>query len=119
MIPCSNPHAQYLAHKQELDDAVSRVLNKGRYILGEEVEAFEEEFAAYLGVSHGVGVGSGTEALHLSPAACGVRPGDEVITVSHTAVATVAAIDLVGVSRYFVTLMPMPTPLIRPGWRPQ
>ena len=49
LIPCANPKAQYLAHKQEIDDAVNRVLESGWYILGDEVRAFEEEFAAYLG----------------------------------------------------------------------
>ena len=98
MILCANPRAQYAAHKEEIDAALSRVLDKGRYILGEEVQQFESEFAAWLGIAHAVAVGSGTEALHLALAACGVGPGDEVITVSHTAVATVAAIELAGVS---------------------
>jgi dTDP-4-amino-4,6-dideoxygalactose transaminase len=71
-------------------------LDGGWYILGEEVRQFEAEFATYLGVRHALGVGSGTEALHLALAACGVGPGDEVITVAHTAVATVAAIELCG-----------------------
>ena len=62
--------------------------------MGEEVEKFEAEFSAYLSVSHSIGVGSGTEAVHLALAACGIGSGDEVITVSHTAVATVAAIEL-------------------------
>ncbi len=73
-----------------------RVLESGRYILGPEVAAFEAEFADYLGGGHCVGVGSGTEAVHLALAALDVGPGDEVITVSHTAVATVAAIELCG-----------------------
>ena len=96
MILCGNPKAQYLSYKEEIDTAIFRVLNSGWYILGKEVEAFENEFARYIGVSFGVGVGSGTEAIHLALAACGIGPGDEVITVSHTAVATVAAIELAG-----------------------
>jgi len=72
------------------------VLEKGWNILGDAVKAFEEEFAKYIGVSDGVRVGSGTEAIHLALTACGTGSGDKVITVSHTAVATVAAIDLVG-----------------------
>ncbi|MDD5170742.1 MAG: DegT/DnrJ/EryC1/StrS family aminotransferase [Syntrophales bacterium] len=96
MILCSNPHAQYLAHKTEIDEGIQRVLDKGWYILGDEVHAFEQEFAAYIETRHGIGVGSGTEALHLALAACDIGPGDEVITVSHTAVATVAAIELTG-----------------------
>ncbi|MGD1151764.1 MAG: DegT/DnrJ/EryC1/StrS family aminotransferase [Syntrophales bacterium] len=106
MILCSNPKAQYEAHKAAIDGAISRVLDKGRYILGEEVAAFEQEFASYIGVSHGIGVGSGTEALHLGLKACGVGPGDEVITVSHTAVATVSAIDLAGATPVLVDIEP-------------
>ena len=107
LIPCANPKAQYLAHKQEIDDAVRRVLESGWYILGDEVRAFEEEFAAYLGVSHAVGVGNGTEALHLALVACGIGHGDEVVTVSHTAVATVAAIELAGARPVFVDIDPV------------
>lgn len=104
IINCGNPKAQYLSHKEEIDAAIFRVLDKGRYVLGEEVEAFEEEFAGYIGVAHGIGVGSGTEALHLALKACGVGPGDEVITVAHTAVATVAAIELAGATPVFVDI---------------
>jgi len=106
MILCGDPRAQYLAHKAEIDEAVARVLDRGWYILGEEVKAFEAEFAAYIGVSHGIGVGSGTEALHLTLAACGIGPGDEVITVSHTAVATVAAIEMAGAQPVLVDIEP-------------
>jgi dTDP-4-amino-4,6-dideoxygalactose transaminase len=106
MILCSNPRAHYLAHKAEIDAALRRVLEGGWYILGEEVRQFEAEFAAYLGVGHGVGVGSGTEALHLALAACGIGPGDEVITVAHTAVATVAAIELAGATPVLVDIEP-------------
>ena len=106
MILCSNPHAQYLAHKTEIDAALRRVLDSGRYILGEEVRQFEAEFAAYIGVGHAVGVGSGTEALHLALVACGIGPGDEVITVAHTAVATVAAIELAGAVPVLVDIEP-------------
>ena len=104
MILCSNPYAQYLAHKPELDEAIHRVLDKGWYILGEEVKTFENEFATYIGLSHGIGVGSGTEAIHLALAASDVGHGDEVITVSHTAVATVAAIELTGAIPVFVDI---------------
>jgi len=106
MILCSNPLAQYQAHKVEIDTAVLRVLDKGRYILGEEVKTFESEFAAYIGVAQGIGVGSGTEALHIAIVACGIGPGDEVITVSHTAVATVAAIELAGAMPVLVDIEP-------------
>ena len=106
MIFCSNPHAQYLTYRKEIDEAVHRVLDGGRYILGEEVSAFELEFAAYIGVEHGIGTGSGTEAIHLALTACGIGNGDEVITVSHTAVASVAAIELAGAIPVFVDIEP-------------
>jgi len=104
MILCSNPKAQYLSHKDEIDDAIHKVLSNGRYILGEELEAFEEEFARYIGVSYGIGVGSGTEAIHLALRACNIGPKDEVVTVSHTAVATVAAIELAGATPVLVDI---------------
>lgn len=106
MILCSNPHAQYLAQKLQIEEAIARVLKSGRYILGQEVQSFEEEFARYIGASFGIGVGSGTEALHIALAACGVKSGDEVITVSNTAVATVAAIELTGAKPVFVDIEP-------------
>lgn len=104
MILCGNPRAQYEAHKTEIEDAVRRVLKSGRYILGEEVLAFEREFASYIGVRHAVGVGSGTEALHLALVACGISEGDEVITVAHTAVATVVAIELAGATPVLIDI---------------
>lgn len=106
MISCGNPRAQYEAHKDAIDAAVRRVLESGRYILGDEVVAFEREFADFIGVPHAVGVGSGTEALHLAFAACGTGEGDEVITVAHTAVATVAAIELSGATPVLVDIDP-------------
>jgi dTDP-4-amino-4,6-dideoxygalactose transaminase len=106
MLLCSNPRPQYLAHQQEIDQAIRRVLDSGWYILGPEVAAFENEFAQYLGCPHALGVGSGTEALHLALAACETGAGDEVITVSHTAVATVAAIELAGATPVMVDIDP-------------
>lgn len=100
----SNPQANYLAHKEEIDTAINRVLQSGWYILGQEVAAFENEFAAYIGVRFGVGVGNGTDALYLALRACGVGAGAEVITVSHTAVATVAAIELCGATAVLVDI---------------
>jgi dTDP-4-amino-4,6-dideoxygalactose transaminase len=105
-IPVANPHAQYAAHRAEIDAAIARVLDAGRYILGEETRAFEREFAEYIGVAHGIGVGSGTEALHLALVACGVGLGDEIITVSHTAVATVSAIEMAGATPVLVDIDP-------------
>lgn len=106
MILCANPRAQYLAHKAEIDAAIGDVLEQGRYILGGEVAAFETEFAAFVGVRHAVGVGSGTEALHIALRSLGLEPGDEVVTVSHTAVATVAAIELAGYVPVLVDIDP-------------
>jgi dTDP-4-amino-4,6-dideoxygalactose transaminase len=106
LVPQSDPKAGYLAHRSEIDAAIKRVLESGWYILGREVAAFEQAFAAYVGVSHAIGVGSGTDALELSLRACGVGPGDIVFTVSHTAVATVAAIELVGATPVFVDIDP-------------
>lgn len=105
-IPPANPQAQYAAHRSEIDAAIACVLDAGHYILGEETRAFEREFAEYVGVEHAIGVGSGTEALHLALRACGIGPGDEVATVSHTAVATVAAIDLAGAAPVLVDIDP-------------
>jgi dTDP-4-amino-4,6-dideoxygalactose transaminase len=96
MIPFFDLTKQYASIQSEIDDATARVLKSGWYILGEQVRAFEKEFAAYIGTRHAIGVGSGTEALHLALLALGVGAGDEVITVPNTAVATVAAIELTG-----------------------
>jgi dTDP-4-amino-4,6-dideoxygalactose transaminase len=101
-ILSSNPKSNYLAHQREIDEAVARVLQSGWYVLGHEVAVFEEEFSAYIGARFALGVGSGTEALHLALRACNVGQGDEVITVSHTAVATVAAIELCGATPVLV-----------------
>ena len=95
-IGAANPLADYWDHRKEIDEAVRRVFSGGRYILGPEVAAFEQEFASFLGASDAVGVGNGTDALHVALRVSGVGAGDGVITVSHTAVATVAAIELAG-----------------------
>lgn len=105
-IPQADPRAGYRAHQAELDAAVRRVLDSGRYILGPEVAAFEDEFAAWLGVAHAVGVASGTDALVLALRALDLPAGSEVITVSHTAVATVAAIELAGLKPVLVDVHP-------------
>jgi len=106
-VPQSNPKASYIANKEAIDTAIAQVLDSGWYILGEQVAAFEQEFAAYLGVKYAIGVASGTDALHLALRACGIGPGDSVITVSHTAVATVAAIELVGATPILVDIDPV------------
>lgn len=106
MIPCAKPLAQYQSHKEEILDAIKGVLEGGNYILGPEVEKFEKSFAAYCGVDYAVGVNSGTDALILSLRALDVGQGDEVITVSHTAVATVAAIIACGATPVLVDIEP-------------
>lgn len=105
-IPQANPGANYCAHATEIDAAIRRVLDSGVYLSGAETTAFEKEFARFIGVEHGVGASSGTDALWLALAACGVGAGDEVITVSHTAVATAAAIELCGATPIFVEIDP-------------
>ena len=105
-IPQTDPRAGYLAHQHEIDRAIGEVLARGRYILGAEVAAFELEFADYIGVDHGIGVASGTDAIELALRACEIGPGDLVFTVSHTAVATVAAIELAGATPVLVDIDP-------------
>ena len=90
----------------DLDGAFERVMRSGLFILGKEVEAFEAEFAAYCGVSHCIGVASGTEAIQLALLGCGIGPGDEVITVSHTAMPTALAIAATGATPVFVDVDP-------------
>lgn len=96
MIQAANPGAAYRALKPEIDAAVSRVLESGWFVLGAEGAAFEREFADWLGTAHAVGCGNGTDALALALRALGIGPGAAVATVSHTAVATVAAIEMAG-----------------------
>lgn len=103
-IPQSSPKANYLSHKDAIESAIARVLDSGWYILGREVSAFEEEFASFLGARFAIGVASGTDAIRLALMACGVGPGDSVLTVSHTAVATVAAVSLCGATPLFVDI---------------
>ena len=102
MIAWASPGAQYRAHKAAIEAAISRVLDSGTYVLGDEVETFERAFAEYCGAAHAVGVGSGTDALILALRALDLGPGDEIITVSHTALATVAAIIAAGATPVLV-----------------
>lgn len=95
-VPFLDLRASYVSLKPEIDAAVARVLDSGWYIGGPEVEAFEREFAAYVGTSHCVAVANGLEALHLALLAAGVRPGDEVIVPTHTFVATWLAVTQCG-----------------------
>ena len=105
-IPQANPGAGYRALRSEIDAAVARVLQSGWYILGQEVRAFEAEFASWLGTTTAVGCGNGTDALAIALRALGVGPGASVVTVSHTAVATVAAIEMVGATPVLVDIEP-------------
>ena len=93
---------EYAAERADLLDAVETVLGSGQLVLGPSVEAFEQEFAAYHGRKHGIGVDNGTNALVLALRAVGVGPGDEVVTVSNTAAPTVVAIEAVGARAVFV-----------------
>ncbi len=102
MVPFVDLKVQYRSIKPEIDAAIARVLDTGQFVLGDEVAAFEREFAAYCGVAHGVAVNSGTSALHLALLAAGVGSGDEVITVPFTFVATAAAIGYTGARPVFV-----------------
>ena len=104
MMFASFPKAQYQAYRSEIDAAIARVLDSGSYIMGAEVKAFEEEFATHIGLKHAIGVGSGTDALTLALMALDIGAGDEVISVSHTAVATTAAIRRTGANPVLVDI---------------
>ena len=113
-IPMVDLKAQYLAIKGEIDAAVQRVIENSQFILGPEVEAFEKEMASYCGTSYAIGVASGTEALQLALLACGIGPGDEVITTPFTFIATAEAITQCGAAPVFVDIDPV-TYNIDPG----
>lgn len=113
IVPQSDPKAGYLAHREEIDKALGETLAGGWYILGRQVSEFEREFAAYQEAAYCVGVANGTDALQLALRACEVGAGDVVVTVAHTAVATVAAIELAGAAALLVDIDPQ-TFTIRP-----
>ena len=106
MIPQSFPLGSVTENKALLREAIDRVLDSGWYVLGPEVERFEAGFAAYVGVGHGVGVANGTDAVELALRALDVGAGDAVAVVSHTAVATVAAIRATGATPLWVDIDP-------------
>ncbi len=106
MIPFLDLKAQAASLEAELMAAAKRVITSGQFVLGEEVIAFERELADWCGVRHSVGTSTGTSALHLALLAGGIGPGDEVITVPHTFVATTAAIRLCGATPVFVDVDP-------------
>src|SRR6266478_4799550 len=102
----TDPRAGYLAQRTAIDAAIARVFGSGLYILGNEVEAFEALFAAFIGVAHAMGCANGTDAIELALRACSIGAGDLVFTVSHTAVATVAAIERAGATPVLVDIEP-------------
>lgn len=106
LILTGDPGAGYRAYAAEIDAAIGEALRSGRYILGEQTRAFESAFAAWTGASYAVGVASGTDAICLALRALGVGAGDEVVTVSHTAVATVAAVEAIGATPVLADIDP-------------
>lgn len=106
-VPQANPGAGYRAQQAEIDAAVARTLASGWYILGQELRAFEAEFASWLGLPAAVGCGNGTDAIALALRALAIGPGSAVVTVSHTAVASVAAIEMVGATPVLVDVDPL------------
>ncbi|MDD5174587.1 MAG: DegT/DnrJ/EryC1/StrS family aminotransferase, partial [Candidatus Omnitrophica bacterium] len=105
-IPILDLTAQYKSIKTEIDAAIKKVVDSQHFILGPEVEAFENEVAAYCGTKYAVGVASGTDALILSLKALGIGPGDEVITTPFTFFATAESVSLVGAKPVFVDIDP-------------
>ncbi|MCK4789416.1 MAG: aminotransferase class I/II-fold pyridoxal phosphate-dependent enzyme, partial [Desulfobacteraceae bacterium] len=105
-IPLVDLKAQYNPIKEEIDTAIQKVIERGQFILGPEVKVLEEEIASYLGVEYAIGVASGTDALHLALVACGIKPGDEVITTPFTFIATTEVITNCGAIPVFVDIEP-------------
>jgi dTDP-4-amino-4,6-dideoxygalactose transaminase len=106
-LPVADPHAGFMAARAELVEAFEAVLDGGRYILGEQVDAFEREWAERCGTDHAVGLSSGTDALALALRAAGVRAGDEVLVPAMTAVATWMAVSQIGAVPVGVDIEPV------------
>ena len=106
-IPLVDLRRQYAPLKDEILSGIGRVLDGMQLFLGENVQALEREFAQFCGVAHGITVSDGTTALHIILRAMGIGPGDEVITVSHTFIATAEAILLTGAKPVFVDIDPV------------
>lgn len=106
VIPLVDLKAQYLAIKDEMDAAVHRIMDNTSFIMGPEVQKLEEAFAKFCGTRYAIGVASGTAALHLALAALEIGPGDEVVTVSHTFIATAEPIATLGARAVFVDVDP-------------
>jgi dTDP-4-amino-4,6-dideoxygalactose transaminase len=107
MVPFLDLKAQYKTIKSEIQEGLNRVLDNTSFVLGQEVAKFEEEFSGYCNTKHGIAVNSGTSALHLALLAGGIGPGDEVISVSFTFVATVAAVLYTGARPVLVDVDPI------------
>ena len=105
-IPLVDLKAQYASIKPEIDAAIQQVLDNTSFILGKQVDNFERSIARYVGAKGAVGVASGTAALHLALLACGIGPGDEVITTAYTFIATAEAISHTGARPVFVDIDP-------------
>src|SRR6266513_2940872 len=105
-VPMYDLRAEYLSMRSAIDAAIQRVLESGTLVMGPEPRAFEEDFARYCGARHAVGVGSGSAAVHLALLACGIGPGDEVITVPNTDIPTTMAISHCGASIVWVDVSP-------------
>ena len=106
MILCSNPSEQFKSYQSEIERAVNAVMRSNSYVLGEQVSLLENEFSEYIGTSSAIGVANGTDAIEIALRSLNVGFGDEVITVSHTAVATVAAIEASGANACLVDIDP-------------
>jgi dTDP-4-amino-4,6-dideoxygalactose transaminase len=106
MISCANPSQQFKSYQDEIENAVISVMRGNNYVLGDQVRLLENEFAKYIGVTSAIGVANGTDAIELALRALNIGFGDDVITVSHTAVATVAAIEATGASAVLLDIDP-------------
>ena len=100
-IPMRDLKREFTPIRSEIDDAIERVVERGWFMLGEEVKRFEAEWAAYCGVSHAVGVGNGTDALQLVLRAAGIGPGDQVIVPALTSAFTALAVSMTGATPVF------------------
>lgn len=105
-IPLGDLRREYQEYRAEIDEAVARVLRRGWFILGEEGEEFEAEWAAYCGVQHAVGVGNGTDAIQLALRAASIGPGDEVVVPALTATFTALAVSMAGATPVFADISP-------------
>lgn len=104
MIQMYDPKREYQSHKKDIDEGIQKVLDHGIFINGPEVKELEEKLSKYVDVKHAIGVSNGTDALTIAMLALGVKPGDEVITVSHTWISTAETISLIGAIPVFVDI---------------